>query len=192
MKIMGLHQLPYHNLWRPPYPNDTPKFHLIYMKRCVKDVNKLHRGVWRSVLVKKQKQNKKTNKKTKQNKKKRCLGGPATIPLRRTRVNWKIIVLEISLAYSNTFAGAIFNAKLHTLCSLKWCTAFSPVRYARREYDFFFTSIMAVVLQSIMYISDMYLILEWLINLIWHQFKFSTPYVRELRETIPTCLKPTS
>ena len=28
IKIMGFHQPPYHNFWRPPYPNDSPKCQL--------------------------------------------------------------------------------------------------------------------------------------------------------------------
>ena len=39
IKIMGFHQSPSTIIFDDPsYPNDTPKIHLIYMKRCVIDV----------------------------------------------------------------------------------------------------------------------------------------------------------
>ena len=37
IKIMGFHQPLYNNLWPPPYPNNTLKFHI---KRCVIEQNK--------------------------------------------------------------------------------------------------------------------------------------------------------
>ena len=41
IKVMEFHQPPSTIPFYPfmtPYPNDAPKFHLIYIKRCVKDV----------------------------------------------------------------------------------------------------------------------------------------------------------
>ena len=39
IKIMGFHQPPSTIIFDdPPYPNDTPKFYRIYIKRCVNDV----------------------------------------------------------------------------------------------------------------------------------------------------------
>ena len=38
IKIMGFHQPPTIIFDDPPFPNDTPKFHLIYIKRWVIDV----------------------------------------------------------------------------------------------------------------------------------------------------------
>ena len=77
IKVMGFHQ-PLSTIFfdDPPYPNDTPKFHLIYIKRSVKDVKRLHRSVWCSLL------GKKTVKK--------ILWGLQQNPLRGTRV--KVIV----------------------------------------------------------------------------------------------------
>ena len=39
IKVMRFHQPPYTILFGDPHtPNDIAKFHLIYIKRCVKDV----------------------------------------------------------------------------------------------------------------------------------------------------------
>ena len=41
IKILGFHQPATHSTIifdDPPYPNNTPKFHLIYIKRCIIDV----------------------------------------------------------------------------------------------------------------------------------------------------------
>ena len=70
----------------PPYPNDTPKFHLI-IKRCVKDDEMI---TWKEAFGavywgKKQKQQQQQKKHCFQN----ILGGlqQATTPLQRMRVN---------------------------------------------------------------------------------------------------------
>ena len=75
-KIMGFHQPPHHNLWRPPYPNHTPKFHLIYVKRCVKDVKTITLKLFAQFIG---------GKTLLSNN----LRGVATTPLWRTRVNYK-------------------------------------------------------------------------------------------------------